>query len=116
RERRGTNSIVRTGFRVRDAASLSWWESRFDELQVPHSRVHERDERPVLDFEDGEGQRLSLRVDPAPGETHPWDRSPVPVEHQLLGLGPITISVPVLAPTERVLTDVLQMRKVRDYT
>ena len=32
--------------------------------------------------------------------------SPVPAEHQIRGLGPITLSVPELAPTERVLTAV----------
>src|SRR5438874_5023583 len=33
-ERRGTNSIVRTGFRLGSEASLQWWERRFDELKV----------------------------------------------------------------------------------
>ncbi|MEO6567231.1 MAG: VOC family protein, partial [Opitutaceae bacterium] len=44
-----------------------------------------------------------------------WERSPVPVEHQIRGLGPITLSVPQLAPTDHVLTTVLSMRRVRDY-
>src|SRR5215216_3171443 len=29
RERRGTRSIVRTGLRVRNEASLKWWAARF---------------------------------------------------------------------------------------
>ena len=32
----------------------------------------------TLDFEDWEGQRLSLVDDGGAGEAHPWDRSPVP--------------------------------------
>src|SRR5687768_8598266 len=32
RERRGTNSIVRTGLRVGGAASLEWWQRRFESL------------------------------------------------------------------------------------
>jgi glyoxalase family protein len=39
----------------------------------------------------------------------------VPAEHQIRGLGPITISVPRLAPTDRVLTEVLNMRLSRQF-
>jgi glyoxalase family protein len=39
----------------------------------------------------------------------------VPAEHQIRGLGPIVLSVPDLARTVRVLTDVMNMRRVRDY-
>ena len=72
------------------------------------------DARGSLDFEDPEGQRFRLTAD-RPGEAHPWARSPVPAEHQIRGLGPITISVPDLAPTEAVLTRVMNMSRVRDY-
>src|SRR5690606_10622851 len=47
------------------------------------------------------------------GDAHPWDRSPVPAEHQIRGLGPITLSVPDIGPTEAVLTQVMNMRKAR---
>ena len=47
---------------------------------------------------------------------HPWEKSsPVPAEHQIRGLGPITLTVPDLAPTGAVLTAVMNMTKVRDY-
>jgi glyoxalase family protein len=115
RERRGTHSIVRTGLRVAGEDSLRWWENRFDELGVAHDGVAERDGRATLDFEDPEGQRLSLVVDGGRGEAHPWHRSPVPPEHQVRGLGPITLSVPELRPTEMVLTKLMNMRHVREY-
>ena len=115
RERRGTRSIVRTGLRVANAASLAWWEKRFDALGVSRGKIAERDGRPTLDFEDGEGQRLSLGVDETRAEAHPWSQSPVPAEHQIRGLGPITLSVPDLRPTEAVLTRVMNMRRVREY-
>ena len=76
--------------------------------------IAERDGRLTLDFEDPEGQRLSLVDDGGAGEAHPWERSPVPAEHQIRGLGPITLSVPDLAPTDAVLTAVMNMRPVRD--
>src|SRR5438128_3042160 len=115
RERRGTHSIVRTGLRVAGEESLRWWLDRFDELGVAHDGVVERDGRPTLDFEDPEGQRLSLVVDSRHGEAHPWHKSPVPPEHQIRGLGPITLSVPDLRGTELVLTKLMEMRHVREY-
>ena len=116
RERRGTRSIVRTSLRVRGPDTLGWWASRFDELGVRHGEILERDRRATLDFEDPEGQRLALVDDDGAGDPPaPWDRSPVPVERQIRGLGPIVISVPMLTPTSDLVTRVLNMRSARDY-
>jgi len=115
RERRGTNSIVRTALRVNGAAALAYWDTRLTELDIPHGPVHEADGRQQIAFEDPEGQRLAMIDDGGAGPAHPWATSPVPPEHQIRGLGPITISVPKLAPSGRFLTDVLAMRAVRIY-
>jgi glyoxalase family protein len=115
RERRGTHSIVRTGFRVASPEALSYWSKRFNELGVSHAELVDRDRRPTLDLEDPEGQRLSLVPDDGRWTPHPWEKSPVPAEHQILGLGPITISVPDLKPTELLLTQLMEMRRVREY-
>ncbi|MCR6656761.1 MAG: ring-cleaving dioxygenase [Opitutus sp.] len=117
RERRGTCSVTRVGLRVPNEAALNWWSRRLRELQVDPQPVGELAGRPALEFEDFEGQRLCLVVDESRLEpARPWVRSPVPAEHQILGLGPIMMSVPELAPTERVLTDVMNMRRVREYS
>jgi glyoxalase family protein len=115
RERRGTHSIVRTGLRVAGKDALVWWAEHLTRSGVAHGGVVERDGRATLDFEDPEGQRLSLIEDGGKGEAHPWAKSPVPAEHQIRGLGPITMSVPDLKPTDLVLTRVANMRKVREY-
>ena len=115
RERRGTRSIVRTGFRVDSEASLQWWLQWFEAKRVKHGPITSRDGRATLDFEDGEGQRLSLVVDAPQAAGHPWERSPVPAEHQIRGLGPITLSVPQLRPTDVVLTQVMAMKHEREY-
>jgi glyoxalase family protein len=114
-ERRGTNSIARTAFRVAGEKDLTWWAEHFDNANVKHGAILERDGRATLDFEDPEGQRLALVADGGTGTAHPWDKSPVPREHQIRGLGPITLSVPGLLPTDAVLTAVMNMRPVRDY-
>lgn len=116
RERRGTRSIVRTSLRVRGGGALAWWAERFAILGVAHGGVAERDGRLTLDFEDGEGQRLALVDDGGSGgAARPWDRSPVPAEYQVRGLGPIVLSVPDLRPTDLILTRVMNLRPVRQY-
>ncbi len=114
-ERHGSQSISNTAFRVAGEATLHWWQQRFEEHGVRHGEVHERDGRLTLDFEDHEGQRLSLVDDGGAGEAHPWERSPVPAEHQIRGLGPITISIRQREPTEAVLTRLLGMQHLRGY-
>ncbi|MEX2545826.1 MAG: ring-cleaving dioxygenase [Phycisphaeraceae bacterium] len=115
-EQRGTRSIARTGLRVGSAQSLAWWQQRLADAGIDAEPVTDDDARPTLHFEDPEGQRLALVVDDTPGPEHqPWSGSPVPAEHQVRGLGPVTLSVPELGPTETVLTDLLAMRRVREY-
>ncbi len=114
-EIRGRQSITRTGLRVDSAANLEWWAGRLAEQGVAHSGVTERDGRATLNFEDFEGQRLSLVADAPGGPVHPWRRSPVPAEHQIRGLGPVVMTIARLEPTERVLTQVMGMRAVRVY-
>ena len=117
REVRGTHSIVRTHLRVGGREALEWWAGHLEEQGVRSSGVVERDGRPTLDLEDSEGQRLSLVDDGGRGrDPVPWERSPVPAEHQVRGLGPIVLSVPGITQTDLVLTRVLNMRPVREYS
>ena len=114
-EKRGTRSISRTGLRVAGEKTLRWWKTRFEREGVTYADIALRDGRETLDFEDFEGQRLSLVDDGRSGDAHPWNRSPVPAEHQIRGLGPITISIPDRKATDLVLTRALGMREVRHY-
>ncbi|MBB3899254.1 ring-cleaving dioxygenase [Roseococcus suduntuyensis] len=115
RERRGTHAIVRTALRVAGAPTLEYWAARLAEHGVTQQPVREVDGRLQLDFEDPEGQRLTLLDDGGAGPFHPWARSTVPEAHQIRGLGPITLSVPDLAPSDAFLTQVMAMRPARRY-
>jgi glyoxalase family protein len=114
-ERRGANSISRTGLRVAGESSLGFWRDRLKRAGGVTGDVVEVDGRLTLSFEDTEGQRLVLIDDRGVGASSPWERSSVPAEHQIRGLGPIVLNVHDLACTEQVLTGVMNMRKVRDY-
>jgi glyoxalase family protein len=114
-ERRGTHAISRTALRVAGVETLAWWQEGLAESGMKIGAVAERDGRLTLDFEDPEGQRLSLVDDGGAGEANPWAESTVQPLHQIRGLGPIALSVPDLAPTDAVLTALMNMRPVRTY-
>jgi glyoxalase family protein len=114
-ERRGTNSISRTGLRVAGESSLGYWRDRLKQAGGHTGEITEVDGRLTLPFEDGEGQRLVLVDDGGTGPASPWAKSTVPAEHQIRGLGPIVLTVHELSQTASVLTEVMNMRRVRDY-
>lgn len=109
-ERRGANSVTRTGLRVN--GGLDWWRDRLRAAGLTPGEIAQTAGRATLDFQDPEGQRLRLTDDGGAGEAHPWDRSPVPPERQIRGLGPIELTVPTLVPTEAMLTQVMEMRAI----
>lgn len=111
--RRGSRQVSRTAFRVEEA-SLPWWRDHLKANGVSSGDIRVIDGRSSIAFEDPEGQRLLLVADSG-APLSAWERGPVPQEHQIKGLGPITLTVPDLAPTEALLTHVMNMKEVRDY-
>ncbi|MGH9694925.1 MAG: ring-cleaving dioxygenase [Bryobacteraceae bacterium] len=114
-ERRGANAISRTGLRVAGEKSLGYWRDRLAKAGGRAGELIEVDGRLTLPFEDGEGQRLVLVDDGGVGAASAWERSPVPAEHQIRGLGPIVLTVQNLARIDQVLTGVMNMRRAREY-
>ncbi|SEQ11303.1 glyoxalase family protein [Devosia sp. YR412] len=115
KESRGNHTVGRTGLRVASEDSLNWWKAHLQTNNVGTSAIKERNGQLSLDFEDFEGQRFRMVIDAA-NKAVPWAKSPVPAEQQIIGLGPITLSVPRLDRTEAVLTQVMNMRKTREYS
>lgn len=114
-EKRGSRSVVRTAFRI-DKASFPYWQARLTDAKLRAGDIITRDGRLTIDFEDPEGQRLAF-VEDTPGvAAKTWAKSPVPAEHQIHGLGPITISTRDLEPTEKILKFVMKMKRTREYT
>ncbi|WP_163580335.1 ring-cleaving dioxygenase [Gracilibacillus saliphilus] len=115
----GNNSISYTSLRVTSDEALHYWEDRLDDNDVVHDGIGEKFGRKILPFQDHEGQRLVLVSDEnnkgvAAGK--PWDKSSVPKEYGITGLGPVRFTVPDLAPTKRILSGVLGFRDAGSYT
>ena len=105
RERRGTDSIVNTMFRVNGADALAYWQARFDEKGVTHRGIETFAGRAILRFEDPERQRLILVDDGgADFEGEAWDGSDVPAEYSIRGFHGVTLSIPDLDMIEPILT------------
>jgi glyoxalase family protein len=92
----GVSSISGTSLRVASDAALRYWIERLTEQDVKHTPITAYAGRNVIFFEDPEGQKLALVSD----ETNrgvqggiPWDKSPVPVEFGITGLGPVKLTV-----------------------
>ncbi|MFC4452683.1 ring-cleaving dioxygenase [Deinococcus sonorensis] len=115
RQHRGNNEISRTSLRVASESSLPWWAERLQAAGAAVQPVREEYGRPVLNFEDPEGQRLALVPDGGRGPGEVWAGSPVPAEHQIRGLGPVHLTVPDPAPTRDALIRVLQLQEAGSY-
>lgn len=112
--RHGCGSISRTAFRA-PAASLGWWRDRLEAEGLKVGPLVETAGRMTLFFADPERQRLALVAEDPADDGHLWEKSAVPAEHQLVGLGPITLTLIELEPTASLLTDVLHMRKTGSF-
>ena len=112
RERRGNSSVTRTGLRI-PKGSAAWWAEYLKKHGV-ETVLSERATRTVLDFDDPEGQRLSLVEDD--GVSARPVASAVPAAHQIMGLGPVTLTVPGLFPTDGVLERAYGLEKAHSYS
>ncbi|HYN89894.1 MAG TPA: ring-cleaving dioxygenase [Ardenticatenaceae bacterium] len=111
----GKGTIATTALRVPSRAALDWWAERLTAQGVDHKGIMDWGGAAAIAFTDPEGQNLLLVDDGgAPGGV-PWEQSPVPPDKAIRGLHAVTLIVQNLAPTARVLTEVLGFRQVGSY-
>ncbi|MGG5341736.1 ring-cleaving dioxygenase [Enterococcus sp. AZ192] len=112
---KGTNTISRTSFRVKNDASLDYWIDRFNEHDIDHGPIQERFGKKYIEFEDFDNQRYQLISDE---QNHgvaagvPWKKTDVPAEHALIGLGPVFVTVTNFEHMQLVLAEVLGFKLV----
>jgi glyoxalase family protein len=109
----GTNSISLTALRVPSDQAIEYWKRRFEELGVEHTGLSAINGHKALFFRDFEGQRLALISDEHNNGVEggkPWDKSPVPQEYGIIGLGPVFLTVSDSGPAITTLTNLLGYR------
>lgn len=107
---KGTNTISRTSFRVKNDAALDYWVTRFNDYGIDHGEITERFGKKYLEFEDFDNQRYQLISDEkntGVSAGTPWKKAAVPAEHALIGLGPVFVTVADFEHMQRVLVEVL---------
>lgn len=104
---RGTNAITKIGLLVPSEASLAYWKARFEERGVTNSGITTYANHPALHFEDSEGLRMVLLVSNGAKVQHweTWEKSDVPNEHQIQGMGSVEMTVRRLDKLASTLTD-----------
>ncbi|BCG57567.1 ring-cleaving dioxygenase [Paenibacillus sp. URB8-2] len=118
RNREGNSSISALSLRVPSDAALEYWKNRLGQYGVDHGEIADRGGRRTLFFRDPEGQRFFLVSDEnnqGVAGGHPWDKSPVPAEHAITGLGPAHLTVENAEPTATVLEQLLGFRRKGVY-
>ncbi len=111
RARPGPGQIVEVPLAV-PVGSLAFWQERLEVHGVTTRAVETRFGERTLPFKDPHGLRLAL-VETDDARTFvPWEKSPVPAEHQVRGLHAVQMWVHRLEPTETLLTEVMGLEKV----
>lgn len=105
---RGTNAFTRIGLVVTSEASLSYWRKRLAEYDIAYEETESYANRPAILFEDGDGLRLAIQIDHEADAPlfEAWEDSPVPAEHQIIGMGTIEVRVRRLQKLTRTLTEI----------
>ena len=98
--RQGAGQVVITSLSSPES-SLAFWRERLDGLAVESEDGH------ALDFADPDGLLLRLVPDPNYKLAAPWEKSSVPVEHQIAGIHSVTLRENEVERTAALLMKVL---------
>ncbi|HEY2420768.1 MAG TPA: ring-cleaving dioxygenase [Neobacillus sp.] len=115
---RGTSDISTVSLRVKSTNSLLFWKERFKQYGIIHEDIQKRAERDTLAFKDFDGTHLILVAENGEKGVRagiPWQRGDIPLEHAIIGLGPVTLTVGIAEPTIGVLTEVMGFRYEGSY-
>ncbi|WP_427125845.1 ring-cleaving dioxygenase [Priestia megaterium] len=118
RTHQGSSDISTVSLRVKSTDSLHFWKERFEQYGVEYEEIAKRANRDTLAFKDYEGTRLLLVADNGEKGVRagvPWKREDIPLEHAIIGLGPVTLTLGTAEPTVDVLTNIMGFRYVGSY-
>ncbi|ANK38773.1 MULTISPECIES: VOC family protein [Staphylococcus] len=101
KNRPGTNSIHRLSLLVPNEAALSYFKSRLTEANITTTDITYLNQ-PALLFKDVDNLEIVLLVNDDYKIPTTWRKNPyadVPVQHQILGMGPVELRVREAQPT-----------------
>jgi glyoxalase family protein len=99
----GVGMVVEVPFAIAPG-SMDFWRERFAQLSVSHGDNEIRFGEKTLPFKDPHGLQLALVETNDQREFVPWQKSPVPAEHQLRGMHSVRLWVRHFSPTDALLT------------
>jgi glyoxalase family protein len=113
-EKRGTDSISGTAFRVGSREALDFWIERLDQLSISRDEISQFAGRDLLPFQDPEGQRLFLVNDQgAEFEGEIWPQPEIPLEYSLKGFFSIILTLPETDRLEAIFNQVLGFSEIK---
>ena len=104
--RQGAGQVAVTALAIAPA-SLGYWVDRLLAAGIAYDGPAVRGEARVLSFKDPDGLLLELVTEATAVLQAPWERGPVPVEHQIRGVAGVTLWEDAAEPTTSFLTNVL---------
>ncbi len=96
------------------ANALSFWLDRFSHHSVDFDRPSKRNQQETLSFRGPDGLLLELVAVPKENEVVPWERSPIPARHAILGIRSVLLRQRDPWVTTSVLVDRLGFHQVDD--
>lgn len=111
--RTGPGETRETALAVPQSA-IGAWIGRLAENGVAYDQPTTRFSRTVVPFADPDGMRYALVGVPGLEEVPAYGGGGVPVSEAIRGVDAVTLAVPAIAPTARVLEEVFGMRRVAE--
>jgi glyoxalase family protein len=109
--RLGIGLTIEVPFAV-PTGSLPYWQERFEKKRVAFGKVETRFGEKALPFKDPHGLQLALVETDDERQFVPWERSPVPPEHQLRGMHAVRLWERDLKPTATLLTEAMGFERL----
>ena len=111
---RGSNAFTKIGLVVPSENSLHYWQERLNQFNISPGTIGDFANRQSLEFKDPDDLQLVFVVeekDTLDGWAA-WEKSPVPAEYQIRGVGPVGLKVRRLNKILRTLTEIFHYKIV----
>lgn len=106
----GVGEVERISFSV-PIHSISYWQDRFSNLEIPFDEPFERFGKIVLSFEDPDGLKLEIIEDNRCKDLSAWKDADIPTDKAIRGFWGANLLLPHISETAGILTDILGFEK-----